>query len=60
RRRIRHHRGEAKFVSASPTVEFEGKDVCRLSDQMTISFEELMLRITRILMFIKNGNKRCM
>ncbi len=28
---------EAKFISASPTVEFEGKGVCRLSDQMTMN-----------------------
>ncbi|EGU47266.1 hypothetical protein VITU9109_04422, partial [Vibrio tubiashii ATCC 19109] len=26
---------EAEFISASPTVKFEGKGVCRLSDQMT-------------------------
>jgi len=29
--------GEAKFISASPTVKFEGKGVCRLSDQMTMN-----------------------
>ncbi|EOV6278237.1 PAAR-like domain-containing protein [Vibrio parahaemolyticus] len=28
---------EAKFISASPTVKFEGKGVCRLSDQMTMN-----------------------
>ncbi|WP_240538050.1 MULTISPECIES: PAAR-like domain-containing protein [Vibrio] len=26
---------EAKFISASPTVKFEGEGVCCLSDQMT-------------------------
>ncbi|WP_425666553.1 PAAR-like domain-containing protein [Vibrio tubiashii] len=28
---------EAEFISASPTVKFEGKGVCRLSDQMTMN-----------------------
>jgi hypothetical protein len=28
---------EAEFISASPTVRFEGKGVCRLSDQMTMN-----------------------
>jgi hypothetical protein len=28
---------EAKFISASPTVNFEGAGVCRLSDQMTMN-----------------------
>ncbi|MHA2690719.1 DUF4150 domain-containing protein, partial [Vibrio harveyi] len=28
---------EATFISASPTVKFEGKGVCRLSDQMTMN-----------------------
>lgn len=28
---------EAKFISASPTVKFEGKGVARLSDQMTMN-----------------------
>ena len=29
--------GEAEFISGSPTVFFEGKSVCRLSDQMTMN-----------------------
>ncbi|SDH76730.1 A nuclease family of the HNH/ENDO VII superfamily with conserved AHH [Vibrio xiamenensis] len=29
--------GEAEFISASPTVKFEGAGVCRLSDQMTMN-----------------------
>ncbi|ACH64757.1 conserved hypothetical protein (plasmid) [Aliivibrio fischeri MJ11] len=29
--------GEAEFISGSPTVLFEGKGVCRLSDQMTMN-----------------------
>ncbi|SGY92376.1 Putative uncharacterized protein [Moritella viscosa] len=29
--------GEASFISCSPTVKFEGKGVCRLSDQMTMN-----------------------
>lgn len=28
---------EAEFISASPTVKFEGVGVCRLSDQMTMN-----------------------
>lgn len=28
---------EAEFILASPTVKFEGKGVCRLSDQMTMN-----------------------
>ncbi|WP_133152210.1 DUF4150 domain-containing protein, partial [Vibrio lentus] len=28
---------EAEFISASPTVKFEGIGVCRLSDQMTMN-----------------------
>ncbi len=28
---------EAEFISASPTVKFEGAGVCRLSDQMTMN-----------------------